>query len=223
MHMRRKKWARPELALCPYYVEQPDQYAGQWAAFFGDAGGTREAPLHVELGCGKGVSTARMAFEQQKVHFIAVDINRDMLAVTRRNIARAYGDAPIANIALAAKDIARIGEMLTAADAVERVYINFCNPWSEKRRHEKRRLTHPRQLVQYKRFLVPGGEIWFKTDDESLFSDSIGYFEACGFSIAYRTDDLHASGFSPNYVTEHEQKFADAGLKIKFLRAVNDG
>ena len=36
-------------------------------------------------------------------------------------------------------------------------------------------LTHPRQLEQYRDFLVDGGEVWFKCDDEDLFEDSVGY------------------------------------------------
>ena len=103
---------------------------------------------------------------------------------------------------------------------MERIYINFCNPWSQKAKHRKRRLTHPRQLEQYKTFLAPGGEIWFKTDDDSLFADSVHYFEECGFSIRYQTLDLHHSGFEGNIPTEHEAMFSEQGIPIKFLIAV---
>ncbi len=43
----------------------------------------------------------------------------------------------------------------------KRIYINFCNPWP-RGKHKKERLTHPRQLEQYKTFLVPNGEIFLK-------------------------------------------------------------
>ena len=71
--------------------------------------------------------------------------------------------------------------------------------------------------MQYRDFLVDGGEIWFKTDDTPLFTESLPYFEACGFDMRYLTSDLHAAGFAPNYVSEHEQKFTALGVPIKFV------
>ena len=105
------------------------------------------------------------------------------------------------------------------ADGIERIIINFCNPWNEKAKHHKRRLTHTRQLMQYRGFLAPGGEIYFKTDDAPLFEATRRYLALCGFEIEYRTDDLHASGFSPNYISEHEALYAGRGMPIHFLIA----
>jgi tRNA (guanine-N7-)-methyltransferase len=69
--------------------------------------------------------------------------------------------------------------------------------------------------MQYREFLKPGGEIWFKTDDDTLFEDSRVYFDLCGFETVYLTRDLHRDGFRPNYVSEHEQKFTALGVPIK--------
>ena len=98
---------------------------------------------------------------------------------------------------------------------MERIYISFCNPWTEHPKHEKRRLTHPRQLMQYRTFLTEGGEIHFKTDDETLFADSLAYFDLCGYEPVFLTEDLHRSGYAPNYVSEHEEKYAAMGVRIK--------
>ena len=68
----------------------------------------------------------------------------------------------------------------------------------------------------YRKILRPGGEIYFKTDDDALFDASREYFAACGFQEKYVTLDLHASGFSPNFVSEHEKLYADQGVPIKF-------
>ena len=97
MHMRRKPWARPELAACGYYREEPTQLRGRWGDEF-----ARRQPLQVELGCGKGVSTACMALENPGVNFVAVDVGRDVLGCARRNAQAAYGDAPVDNLILAA-------------------------------------------------------------------------------------------------------------------------
>lgn len=214
MHMRTKKWARPELAASGYYYNFPQEIRGKWHAQFDHA-----APLHVEMGCGKGVSTAQMAYANRDVNYIAMDVSADMLGVARRNIAAQYGQAPVENIKLVSTNIEYIEQVFAPEDVVERIYISFCNPWSKRKKREKRRLTHPRQLVQYREFLIDGGEVHFKTDHDELFDDSIAYFEECGFEITYLTRDLHASGYAPNYRSEHENKFTAEGIPIKFLIA----
>ena len=212
MHMRTKKWAKPELAVCPYYTDEPEALRGNWRERF-----AKDRPLYLELGCGKGVSTSAMVYDNREINFIAVDITCNVLGDARRNIAKLYGDEPVDNVMLARYDIAFIEKMLAPEDRIERIYINFCNPWTKRPKYAKRRLTHPRQLMQYREFLVDGGEIFFKTDDTALFEDSLPYFAACGFELRYRTDDLHASGFAPNYVSEHEKMFSEQGVPIKFV------
>lgn len=211
MHMRTKKWAIPELRECPWYVDEPWKHAGRWRERF-----ARQAPLHVEVGCGKGVATAAMAADNRNINFIAVDITTNVLGDARRNAVRAFTGENVDNLQLARIDVMRIDHMLTEEDRVERIYIQFCNPWTMHARHAKRRLTHPRQLAMYRKFLVTGGEIWFKTDDDTLFNESRDYFEKCGFDEVFVTTDLHASGFTPNYLSEHEIMYMNQGVPIKF-------
>ncbi|MCP6082771.1 hypothetical protein NL341_27615, partial [Klebsiella pneumoniae] len=80
----------------------------------------------------------------------------------------------VKNLKITRYDILRISDIFGEEDKIERIYINFCNPWP-RGKHHKKRLTHERQLEQYKKFLH--GYIFFKTDDEELFDDSIKYFE----------------------------------------------
>ncbi len=211
MHMRKKKWSRPELEACPYFVANPVQLRNAWAARF-----AHQQPFHIELGCGKGVSTAQMTSANRQINYLAIDINLDVLGCARRNLEAAYGDDPIENALLTNCHIEYIHTILGPEDRVERIYISFCNPWCARPKQHKRRLTHPRQLMQYREFLADGGEIWFKTDDDQLFRDSLTYFSVCGFDAAYLTDDLHGSGFAPNYVSEYERKYLASGMKIHF-------
>ena len=211
MHMRKKKWARPELDACPWFVPDPSAVCGHWAERFADP----SLPLEVELGCGKGVSTAQMAADNPGTRYVALDVSPDVLGEARRNIVRAYGDRPVDNIVLTRADAAQAGSYFAPEDGVRRIHLSFSNPWPRPR-HRKRRLTHPRQLMQYRTFLPVGGEIWFKTDDDPLFDDTLVYMELCGFDTAYLTRDLHASGFQPNYVSEHERMYTAQGVPIKF-------
>ena len=215
MRMRAKKWARPELAACPYFIKEPAANRGKWAAAF-----RKKQPLYLELGCGKGGFLAQLAFENPDINFVGIDLISDVLAVARRNIQALYdqNERPVENVLLTSIEITRIELDFSEKDVADRIYINFCNPWFKHSQHKKR-LTHPFQLEKYRAFLKDGGEIWFKTDDDGLFGDSLRYFAEMGFTVAYQTEDLHQSGFTPNYLTEHEEMYTAQGIKTKFLIA----
>ena len=217
MRMRRKPWARPELEACPFFIKAPSEHKGKWQEAF-----DRKNPLHIELGCGKGGFISQLAPVNHDINYIAVDVKSEMLGLAKRKLEKAYEEQNLNadNIFIFAQNIEQIDSVFDEVDIIDRIYINFCNPWPREK-HKKRRLTHPRQIMKYKKFLKKGGEIRFKTDDDELFEESLEYFKECGFELKYITHDLHASGFDENIVTEHENMFTEMGLKIKFLIAVN--
>ena len=144
-----------------------------------------------------------------------------MLGLSKRNIENEYlkNNLEIDNILLIRLNAERILESFDENDIVERIYINFCNPWP-RGKHKKRRLTHTRQLENYKHFLNgQSGEIFFKTDNDELFNESIEYFENTGFAITSKTYDLHKEMIFEDIRTEHEKMFSDQGIKIKALIA----
>lgn len=218
MRIRKKKWAEPELAVCDFYVKEPDEHAGKWKNAF-----KKEQPLYLEIGCGKGGFAGQFALKYPDRNIIALDIKVDMLGVGRRTIVKLFeesGKTPdeIDNILLVKYNVEQLDKIITPEDRIETLFINFCNPWP-RAKHKKRRLTYPKKLEMYKSFLRPEAEIRFKTDDDELFEESIEYFEQSGYEITYLTRDLHSSDFSENIVTEHERMFTDEGKKIKFLIA----
>lgn len=216
MRIRRKPWARPELEACDFCVKDPAEVKGKWRASF-----KKEQPLHVELGCGKGGFVSQISVLNQDVNYVAIDIKSEMAAYARRKTVAAFEEAGITdidNVKLLVHNIEQIDEVFSKEDAIDRIYINFCNPWP-RGKHKKRRLTFPKKLERYKEFLCDTGEIWFKTDDDELFEESVEYFNETGFNIRYITRDLHNSGFEENVITEHEQMFSEMGIKIKFLIA----
>ncbi|WP_105204491.1 tRNA (guanosine(46)-N7)-methyltransferase TrmB [Neobittarella massiliensis] len=215
MRMRRKEWAHRELAVCPYYIKEPTQYRGRWAEQF-----VRRQPLHLELGCGKGGFISQLASANAQTNYLAIDIKTEVMGEARRKCQAAYEAVgrPIDNLKIMPQEIQVIEKLLAPEDTVERIYINFPNPWP-RGKHKKRRLTHTRQLVKYRQFLAPGAEIRFKTDDDELFEESQLYFKTAGFVITYLTRDLHHSDYTENIVTEHEQMFAQQGIPIKFCIA----
>ncbi|MGN0456234.1 MAG: tRNA (guanosine(46)-N7)-methyltransferase TrmB [Acutalibacteraceae bacterium] len=221
MRIRKKPWAQPELDKCEFYAKQPVEYCGSWSSKF-----KKKQPLHLELGCGKGTFVAKCALDNPDINFIAIDIKSDMLGVARRTIVKLFeeNNRSVDNIMLAAYNVEQIDRVISPDDRIERIYINFCNPWP-RLKHKKRRLTFPRKLEMYKQFLVDGGEIRFKTDDEELFDESLEYFEQCGLKVFFISRDLHSEpaenlpeGFV-NYETEHEKMFTEMGKPTFFCVA----
>ena len=212
MRIRHKPWARPELEQSPLYVPAPALFRGKWNSVFPSS-----KSLRLELGCGKGAFLAEMAARYPDIGFLGIDIKSEMLVLAKRKIEEKDLHAK-EHVRIFSQDIERIDSVFSIEDQIERIYINFCPPWP-KRQDRKHRLTHPKQLEKYKAFLKPDGEIWFKTDDASLFEDSIAYFEQSGYIIRYRTKDLRISGFDNNIETEHEIMFKKEGKPIQFLIA----
>lgn len=191
---------------------------GAWHSLF-----PRKQPLHLELGCGKGYFLAGAAPRNPQINYMGIDLKDAVLAPAKRNIEAAFEQAgrPVDNVILTALDIERLLTAMNSDDSVEKLYILFCNPWP-KPRHHKRRLTHPRQLESYKKILVPGGELEFRTDDDGLFRDTLGYLRESGFEILRTTQDLHAEHPEGNIMTEHELMFSEKGVPIKALTARYD-
>ncbi len=222
MRMRHKKWSMPELESSGYYVENPEALRGKWSQSF-----AQSQPLHLELGCGKGVFTAATAAAHPEINYLAIDISPDVLGVAKRNMDKAMEEAGRRpdNILLTIYDIEKIDKIVAPEDGVDRIYINFCNPWP-KAKHHKRRLTHTRQLKLYRDFLKPGASVYFKTDDDGLYLSSRSYFLSEGFTLETDVKDLHRAGLSEdvcNFMTEHERMFSQQGIPIKFLKAVFRG
>ncbi|MEG1426394.1 MAG: tRNA (guanosine(46)-N7)-methyltransferase TrmB [Oscillospiraceae bacterium] len=213
MRIRTKTWAKPELFACDYFVTEPLDKKGNWKSAF-----AKQQPLHLDLGCGKCTFLAVLAFQNPEINYIGMDISYDILGVARRNIAAKFGESKVGNVVLTSGNIERITDFIGTDDGVERIYINFCNPWPKACCH-KRRLTHTRQLESYKKILAKNGEIWFKTDNDLRFLASQRYFEEAGFEILAKTTDLNAIPESGNIQSEHEVMFEAMGVKTKALKA----
>jgi tRNA (guanine-N7-)-methyltransferase len=176
---------------------------GHWNEVFG-----RKAPLHVELGTGKGQFISRLAEENPKVNFIGIEAQQDVLYYAAQKI-REKG---LTNVRLLVFDINHVLDIFAPGE-VDRFYINFCDPWP-KVRHAKRRLTHGNFLDKYRILLPAGGEIYFKTDNRALFDFSLEQFAFCNLKVNEVTFDLHNSGYQGNVMTEYEMKFSGMGTAI---------
>ncbi len=216
MRMRRKPWVREELANSEFFIDEPTNNIGKWKKSF-----KKEQPFHLELGCGKGSFIAKIASQNVNINYLGIDIKSEVLGLAKRNVEKEYAEKniEIGNVLLTAYEIEIIQNILNEKDKVDRIYINFCNPWP-KHRHNKKRLTHTKQLEKYKVFLKKGGEIYFKTDDLELFEATKIYLNEAGFVINKQTYNLRKEPIWDNNIeTEHEKMFENQGIQTKALIA----
>ena len=209
MRMRKRHNLVPRMERCAdKLISDPDKMINCWRNLMPGC-----TSLWLELGCGKGRFTADLAASEPETLLIALERVPDAMIIAMERVKNAGLD----NVRFIDADAKLLPEFFGQAE-VDRIFINFCDPWP-KSRDAKLRLTAPSFLRRYSDILPVGGEIHFKTDDDELFAESLVYFKECGFEIKYITYDLHNSGYEPNIVTEHEKMFSDEGIKIKFLIA----
>ncbi|MGO5093794.1 tRNA (guanosine(46)-N7)-methyltransferase TrmB [Clostridium sp. LCP25S3_F10] len=214
MRLRKKWWARPEIEASNKFIKEPKELKGKWNKEFNN-----DDEIHLELGCGRGGFISQLVEKDENINYVGIDLKDEVIVYAIRKVEEKEEQVKkeLKNIRFLTMNIMGIAEVFDENE-ISKIYINFCNPWP-KERHNKRRLTHTKLLTEYKKFIKPNTEIWFKTDDRGLFEDSQEYFKESGFNIEYITYDLHNSDFKENVKTEYESKFESMGMKIMFLKA----
>ncbi|WP_390524344.1 tRNA (guanosine(46)-N7)-methyltransferase TrmB, partial [Staphylococcus pseudintermedius] len=101
---------------------------------------------------------------------------------------------------------------------VDRIYLNFSDPWPKKR-HAKRRLTYRSFLALYQQILREDGELHFKTDNRGLFAYSLESMSQFGMYFTKINLNLHQEDEGDNIPTEYEHKFAEKGSRIYRMEA----
>lgn len=208
MRLRKKPWISEEIKKYSDVVSEI-RTGGKWHELFG-----REARLHVELGTGKGRFINAMAEINPDINYLGIEAQEGVLFYA----AQKAKQKQLKNLRLLVFDVNNITDIFMPGE-VDRLYINFCDPWPKKR-HAKRRLTHSAFLQKYRQILKSGGELYFKTDNEKLFEFSLNEFAAADLKLRNITFDLHNSEFTGNIMTEYEAKFSDRGMRIYRCEAI---
>jgi tRNA (guanine-N7-)-methyltransferase len=204
MRLRHKPWAKEMIENHPQYiVANPENYKGKWHEVFHN-----EQPLHIEVGTGKGRFMTEMAKAHPDINYIGIELYDSVIVAALDRLI----EADLPNLRLLNVDASDLSNYFAKND-VDRVYLNFSDPWP-KTRHEKRRLTYKDFLKLYKNILDDKGEIHFKTDNQGLFEYSLKSFSEYGLLLTFLSLDLHKSNYEGNIMTEYEQKFSEAGNRI---------
>lgn len=203
MRMRRKPNLKPRMEKCAHLmINETEKLRGKWL---------QEIPgfekLYLELGCGKGKFTAETARTCPKILYIAIERVPDAMVIA---LERAQ-EAELENVRFLDRDAENL-PLTFGHKEVNRIYINFCDPWPSNK-HAKRRLTSGRFLKIYQSILTADGEIHFKTDNLPLFEYSLKQFTDHGFALSEVTRNLHEDG-ETGIMTDYEVKFHKMGICI---------
>ena len=208
MRLRKKKCTPKRLLeLKDYFIEvNPDEIIDVKKVF--DNGNEK---THIEIGAGKGKFINELARRNPEINYIAFEKNSDIIAIAAL---KGYEDAAyLPNLKFANADAEMIDKIFSP-DTIERIYLNFSDPWP-KSRQKKRRLTHRIFLEKYNKIMTSDGEIHFKTDNKKLYEFSVLEMAEMKFQILEATLDLHNSEYvEGNIMTEYEERFSAMGTKI---------
>mgnify|MGYP005791483301 FL=1 len=209
MRLRNVPGAKETIIQSDFSIQEPKTYRGKWKEEF-----KNENPIHIEIGMGKGKFILEMAERNLEINYIGIEMYSSVLVRAVEKTENFEGE----NLRLIRMDAEEIEEVF-APEEVDRIYLNFSDPWP-KDRHAKRRLTSARFLERYDHILAPDGRIMFKTDNRNLFDFSLEQIEEAGWILENYTYDLHNSKFNEgNVMTEYEEKFSAKGNPICRLTA----
>ena len=204
MRLRHIKGAEETIAVSPYVIQEPESCRGRWAEVFHN-----QNPIQIEVGMGKGKFLMELAQKHPEINYVGIERYSSVLL---RGLQKRE-ELDLSNIWFLCIDARQLAEVFEEGE-VERIYLNFSDPWP-KDRHAKRRLTSPEFMAVYDKILAADGQVEFKTDNEGLFDYSLESIPQAGWRIEASTRDLHHSPMAEGYVmTEYEEKFASKGNSI---------
>lgn len=212
MRLRNIPRAEGTVAASPFVISELSGLQGQWRTVFGN-----DRPVHIEIGMGKGRFLMDMAKKNPQINYVGIERYTSVLLRAVEKAERegdsGEGHNILTNFRFICEDAAKLPEIFAQGE-VDRIYLNFSDPWP-KERHAKRRLTSARFLACYDQILAAEGTIEFKTDNQDLFTFSLETAREEGWEILAYTRDLHHDPMGEdNMMTEYEEKFSSRGNPI---------
>ena len=209
--MRKKKHGDERLLACEEFIYRHEgkPLEDPSAEVFSTPG----APVYLEIGAGKGGFACGMTEKYPEVCYFAMERVTDCVVLAAERAKSTDTPLRLKFVIDTADNLTRI----FAPGTVDRIFLNFSDPWSKKG-YAKRRLTHARYLSVYMNLLKDGGKLRFKTDNAGLFDFSLEQISMIGLIPDIVTRDLHSSEWARgNVVTEYEAAFSSKGMNINML------
>ncbi|WP_035809323.1 tRNA (guanosine(46)-N7)-methyltransferase TrmB [Jeotgalicoccus saudimassiliensis] len=208
MRMRNKPWAIDYLQSNNHIVDVNSTYSKKIKEFF-----STDQPLHIEVGTGMGTFITTLAQRNPDINYVGIELDKNVLIRVTEKVL----ELGLTNVRLLLLDANTLMDYFNE-DEVDKVYLNFSDPWP-KNRHAKRRLTHSNFLTSYKQLLKQDSIVEFKTDNRGLFEFSLMSMNAFGMKFENLDLDVHDDEHEDNIRTEYEEKFSQRGHKIYWIQA----
>lgn len=201
MRLRNIPGAKEAVAESPFVIQTPAEQKGRWAERFGN-----QNPIHIEVGMGKGQFLTEMALLHPDINYVGIE--RYTSVLYRALQKREELEQTLPNLFYLCIDAQELPDIFAPGE-VEKIYLNFSDPWP-KDRHAKRRLTSREFLARYQQILPAGGIVEFKTDNRGLFDFSLEEQKEAGWELLACTYNLHKDEkmMVGNVMTEYERKFS---------------
>ena len=210
MRLRNIPGAKDAILECDWVIDEPERFKGKWESVFGE-----KRPLFLEVGMGKGRFLMDLARLHPEINYVGIEMYDSVLLRGLQKRAELEQEGiTYPNLYFMRVD-ARLLPEIFAKGEVDKIYLNFSDPWP-KARHAKRRLTSRQFLTRYDQILVPEGKVEFKTDNRDLFDFSLEEVPEAGWKLLAHTFDLHHNEelMKGNVMTEYEEKFSSMGNPI---------
>lgn len=205
MRLRNITGADTYIENSEYVIQDPTSNKGNWNQIF-----ENDNSLHIEVGMGKGRFMMELAQLNPDINYIGIEMYSSVLL----RAVQKMEENPIQNLKFIRMDAREIEDVF-APEEVDKIYLNFSDPWP-KDRHAKRRLPSRQFLTRFDKILKKEGNIEFKTDNRDLFDFAVEEVEPAGWKIDAVTYDLHNDEImnKGNIMTEYEEKFSSKGNPI---------
>ena len=143
----------------------------------------REAPLVLELGCGKGEYTTGLAQLRPERNYIGVDIKGARIW----RGARTVQEQGLTNVAFLRTHVDHLLRFFAPGEVSE-IWLTFSDPQLGK---DRKKLTSPLFLDRYRQVLGPGGVVNLKTDSPELYTYTLNIVREQGLPLQEQSADVY--------------------------------
>ena len=183
----------------------------------------RVAPKILEIGCGMGETTARIAEAHPENDYFGLEVHVPGIGALCKLIA----EKNLSNLRIGNHDAVEVVRDMLPEGSLDGIHIFFPDPW-HKTRHKKRRLIQPPFVALLASRLKPGGYIHCATDwenyalqmlavlgQETSLQNSVANPSAGELAAALEADTTAGlAGFAPRPEYRPLTKFENRGLRL---------